>query len=144
MSNKPFATGKCLCGKVTYTISSEPLRMGQCHCEDCRRSTGTGHASNAFFAEDSVKIEGDTSRFDIITDTGSTLTRYFCPNCGSRLFSSNSTAPNFIGVTAGTVDDSSWFKANFIVYNKSKPEWDCMDSDIPTFEEMPPTPPPTK
>ena len=138
MSEKPFATGKCLCGNVTYTIHSAPVRMGQCHCEDCRRSTGTGHASNAFFPEDNVHIKGETSHFDVITDTGSTLTRYFCPNCGSRLFSSNSAIANIIGVTAGTVDDSSWFKADAIVYNKSKPVWDCMDDEIPTFEEMPP------
>jgi hypothetical protein len=41
-------------------------------------------------------------------------------------------------VTIGTLDDSQWFKPDFIVYNKRKPEWDFMDESIPTFEEMPP------
>ena len=140
MPDNSFASGHCQCNKVRYTISSAPVRMGQCHCEDCRRSTGTGHASNAFFNKDDVHIEGETSSYESITDTGSTLTRYFCPECGSRLFGTSSMITSIMSVSAGTLDDSSWFKPDAIVYNKSKPEWDCMDENIPTFEEMPPAP----
>ena len=68
MSDKPFATGKCLCGKVNYTINSEPLKMAQCHCLDCQRSSGTGHFSNAFFDKDSVTITGDTSSYTTQSD----------------------------------------------------------------------------
>jgi hypothetical protein len=114
--------------------------MGQCHCDDCRKSTGTGHSSNAFFKKSDVEIEGETSSYDSITDTGSTVTRHFCPNCGSRLFGTNNIVTDIISVSAGTLDDSSWFKPNAIVYNKKKPKWDVMDTSIPTFEEMPPSP----
>jgi hypothetical protein len=138
MTEKYFATGGCLCGKVKYSISSAPVRMGQCHCDDCRKLSGTGHVSNAFFEKKSVLISGETSNHDSVTDSGSTITRYFCPECGSRLFGINSTNINIIGVTIGTLDDSQWFKPDFIVYNKRKPEWDFMDESIPTFEGMPP------
>jgi len=140
MSGKHFATGQCLCGNVKYTISSAPVRMGQCHCDDCRRSTGTGHSSNAFFDKNDVHIEGKTSSYDSSTDTGSIITRNFCPKCGSRLFGTSNVVTNVIGVSAGTLDDSSWFKPNAIVYNKRKPEWDFMDESIPSFKEMPPAP----
>ncbi len=136
--DKFFATGQCLCGDVKYTISAAPIRMGQCHCDDCRRSSGTGHASHAFFKKDDVHIEGETSVYDSKTDTGSIITRYFCPNCGSRLFGVNNVAPKIIGVTPGTLNESDWFKADAIVYNKRKPKWDFMDESIPVFEEMPP------
>ncbi|MCU7940810.1 MAG: GFA family protein [gamma proteobacterium symbiont of Bathyaustriella thionipta] len=137
MSGEYFATGHCLCGAVNYTISAAPVRMGQCHCDDCRRTSGTGHASNAFFNKKHVRIEGETSHYDSTTDTGSIITRHFCPKCGSRLFGENNAAANIIAVTAGTLDESHWFKANAIVYNKRKPMWDIMDENIPTFEEMP-------
>ena len=133
-----FATGQCLCGKVKYTISSEPRVMSQCHCDDCRKSTGTGHASNAFFKEKDVHINGATSSYESVADSGSTITRYFCPQCGSLLFGTLSGVKNVIAVAVGTVDDSSWFKPSAIVYNKRKPQWDFMDKSIPTFEEMPP------
>ena len=141
MSEKYFAKGHCLCGDVKYTISSAPVRMGQCHCDDCRKATGTGHSSNAFFEKEAVSIEGETSSYESTTDTGSIITRYFCPNCGSRLFGTSNVATNIISVSAGTLDDSSWFKANAIVYDKRRPKWDVMDKDIPTFKEMPPAPP---
>ena len=140
MSEQHFATGQCLCGSVKYTISSAPVRMGQCHCDHCRRLTGTGHSSNAFFVKDAVHIEGDTSHYAVTADTGAIITRYFCPKCGSRLFGTSNVVTNIISVSAGTLDDSSWFKANAIVYNKRRPVWDCMDKDIPTFEEMFPMP----
>ena len=112
--------------------------MGQCHCDDCRKTTGTGHVSNAFFPKDSISITGTAATHDIVTDSGSTLTRSFCSDCGSRLFSKNSANEAVMGVTAGTFDNSDWFAPQFIVYNKNKPKWDCMDENVPTFEAMPP------
>ena len=119
-----FASGICLCGSVKYKITSSPVRMGQCHCDDCRKSTGTGHSSNAFFKKDDVVIEGETNSYSSVTDTGLKITRYV--------------VTNVISVSAGTLDDSSWFKPEAIVYNKRKPKWDFMDESIPTFDEMPP------
>ncbi len=124
-----FASGQCLCGNVKYTVISPPVRMGQCHCDDCRKSTGTEHSSNAFFKKDDVVIEGETNNFSSNTDTGSKITRYFCPKCGSRLFGTSNVVTNVISVSAGTLDDSSWFKPEAIVYNKRKPKWDFIDKN---------------
>lgn len=140
MSEEPFATGQCQCGSVRYTILAAPVRMGQCHCDDCRKSTGTGHSSNAFFNKKNVHIDGQTSRYESETDTGSILTRFFCPNCGSRLFGTSSMLKKIMSVSAGTLDDSSWFKPDAIVYKKRQPVWDLMDESIPSFEEMAPIP----
>lgn len=138
MSKEKFAEGQCLCGGVTFTISSEPIRMAQCHCNDCKKITGTGHASIAFFNQDQVNICGVTKSYASEADSGSTITRAFCPNCGSRLFGVNSKAESMIGVSVGAVEDSSWFKPEIIVYNKRKSAWDFMDETVATFEAMPP------
>ncbi|NOQ16090.1 MAG: Gfa-like protein [Methyloprofundus sp.] len=138
MTEKNYATGQCLCGKINYTISAAPRIMSQCHCDDCRKATGTGHASNAFFKQNDVHISGETSSYVSVADSGSTITRYFCSTCGSLLFGSLSGIKNVIAVAVGTLDDSSWFKPSVIVYNKRKPQWDFMDKSIPTFEGMPP------
>lgn len=137
MSENNFATGQCLCGGVKYTIASGPVNMGQCHCDDCRKSTGTGHGSLAFFKQEDVEIIGETSSYASRTDSGSTITRYFCPTCGSSIYIDGSNFENIVGIAIGTVDDSSWFKPEFIVYNKRKPDWDFMDKSVPTYEEMP-------
>ncbi|NOQ15117.1 MAG: Gfa-like protein [Methyloprofundus sp.] len=138
MAENYFATGGCLCGKVQYTISAAPRVMSQCHCDDCRKSTGTGHASNAFFKQEDVHIKGETSHYASLAESGATITRYFCPICGSLLFGTLSGIKNVIAVAVGSVDDSSWFKPSVIVYSKRKPHWDFMDESIPAFAEMPP------
>lgn len=140
MSDKPFATGRCLCGKVSYSIASEPLRMAQCHCDYCQRSSGTGHMSIAFFPKDAITIKGETNSHTTDSDNEAEITRHFCPECGSRLFGTNNTMTSIMGIAVGCIDDNSWFKPGAIVYNKRKPGWDFMDESLPTFEAMPPPP----
>ena len=140
MSDKPFATGRCLCGKVSYSIASEPLRMAQCHCDYCQHSSGTGHMSIAFFPKDAITIQGKTSSYTTDSDTNAEITRHFCPECGSRLFGTNNAITTMMGIAVGCIDDNSWFKPEAIVYNKRKPEWDFMDESLPTFDAMPPAP----
>ena len=80
MSDRPFATGRCQCGAVSYTIAAPPIGMGQCHCKDCQRATGTGHISVARFNRKDVKIEGVTKTFAVTADSGNINTRHFCPD----------------------------------------------------------------
>lgn len=44
-------TGECLCDRVTSEVNGEPLRVGICHCSDCRKKAArssppsrSGHA----------------------------------------------------------------------------------------------------
>ena len=89
------------------------------------------------FEKDKVLITGKTKSYSSKTDSGSTITRSFCPECGSPLFGTLTNNDNIIGVSAGTMDNSDWFKPGFIVFNKRKPIWDFMDESVPTFDEMP-------
>lgn len=133
-------TGSCLCGGVTYSVSSDPLRMAQCHCKGCQRASGTGHMSLAFFKQDDVTVNGTVHEYVSTADSGNENTRSFCPTCGSRMFGRNSSKPGIMALAVGTADDNSWFSPQAIVYNKDKPAWDHMASDLPAFDEMPPAP----
>jgi len=134
----PFARGGCLCGAVSYVIKAKPVRMVQCHCKDCQRSTGTGHISNALFRQDDVEITGATSSYASTADSGSTLTRHFCPVCGGRVFNFNTARVGLISVAVGTLEDSSWFSPDAVVYTKHRAAWDITRGDVPNFEGMPP------
>lgn len=141
MSGTKLATGKCLCGSVSYTINAdEPLRMAQCHCKDCQRASGGGHMSLAFFKADDVDIKGETASFGATADSGNINTRHFCPKCGSRVYGENSARPGLIGLSVGCADDNAWFKPAAIVYAKDRPAWDQTATDIPNFDMMPTAP----
>lgn len=129
-------SGHCHCGAVSYTISGEPVRMARCHCNACRRTTGTGHAVQAFFNKDGVTITGETGSYESLADSGARRTRYFCPVCGSRLFTENEKSPHLIGVAAGSFDDSSWFKPAVGLYETERPGWDAIDPGLETHDRM--------
>ncbi len=138
MSKQPFATGRCLCGAVSFTIHSEPVGMGQCHCKDCQRASGTGHMSLARFNRDDVTIVGTTASYASTAESGNINTRHFCPACGSRVYGENSARPGLVNVTVGCMDDNSWFSPQMVVYAKDRPAWDTTSKDVPNFERMPP------
>lgn len=141
MSDQPFATGRCLCGAVSYTIDTPPARMAQCHCKDCQRASGTGHMSLAFFPESDVHIDGDFAEFEMTADSGNVNTRGFCPHCGSRLFGRNSARPGVRAVAVGSADDHSWFSPQAVIYCDHRATWDLTSEDVPNFDGMPPPPP---
>lgn len=140
MGDQPFATGGCLCGAVTYTVSKPPARTAQCHCRDCQRSSGTGHMSLAFFSEDDVEIHGEATGYGAAADSGNINTRYFCPQCGSRVFSRNSGRPGVIAIAVGSAENSDWFEPAAVVYTRSRPAWDVTSTEVPNFDTMPPPP----
>ncbi len=50
--------GGCLCGDVRFIATGEPVRVGVCHCMDCRKHHGAAFFAAAVFPETAVAIEG--------------------------------------------------------------------------------------
>ena len=96
--------------------------------------------SLAFFKNEQLAISGNYKEYSSVADSGNENIRGFCTECGARLFSRNSARVGITAVTAGCADDNSWFAPQAIVYNKDKPNWDCMDGELPSFDSMPPPP----
>lgn len=136
-----FAKGKCLCEALSWVAKAPPVRMVQCHCKDCQRSTGTGHISNAIFKQEDVEVTGASASFAVTADSGNTLTRHFCATCGGRVFGFSSGRPGLISIMVGTADDNSWFSPAAVIYTKHRAAWDITRKDVPNFEGMIPAPP---
>jgi hypothetical protein len=138
MPSKPFATGHCLCGAVSFTLNAAPVATGQCHCKDCQRASGTGHMSLVRFRRADVEWRGQTASYASTADSGNINTRHFCPKCGSRLFGENSAFPELVNISVGCVDDNDWFVPGRVVYAKDRPSWDVTSTAVPNFDRMPP------
>jgi hypothetical protein len=138
VSDKPFATGRCLCGEVQFAVAAAPRAMVQCHCTDCQHVSGSGHLSIARFAIEDVSISGETQTHVVKADSGNAVTRHFCRTCGSRLFSESAGRPGLIGVMAGSFDDHSWFDPQLVIFKRSQPFWDITTEDVPHYDALPP------
>jgi hypothetical protein len=140
MADSSFAAGGCRCGKILLKISAAPRMMAECHCSDCQKATGTGHAALAFFNQNDVNIRGEAKGHTVTTDSGNQSTRYFCPDCGSRLYGRNSGRPTIISIAVGCLEDHSWYSPGAVVFTKRRQYWDLTSTEIPNFEAMPPSP----
>jgi len=130
-------SGKCLCGNVSYQCHSEPKAVFNCHCEDCRRATGSVFGTNLFVPEAKVEISGAVSSYSHISDSGSTMTKRFCPNCGSLLFGSNSAKPNVVSIRAGTVDQLALIKPQINLFMDKKVPSTSIDENLKQASRMP-------
>ncbi|HIG14036.1 MAG TPA: hypothetical protein EYQ32_06180 [Gammaproteobacteria bacterium] len=131
-------SGRCLCGAVEYACVSEPLFQANCHCDDCRRSGGGVFASLVFVSESGLTVNsGELHCFSHETDRGNTASKYFCPTCGSQLFTRNSANPGRRGIRVGTITDASWFQPRANVYAGRRLPSTPIDDEIKAFDKMP-------
>ncbi len=102
-------SGGCMCGAVRYEASGEPLGIGYCHCQSCRRHSGAPVVAFVGFREDRVRFTG---RARSVYNSSPGVGRAFCGQCGTTLtwegFSraSNSTIIEF---HISTLDDPDRF-----------------------------------
>ena len=76
-------TGSCLCGAVSFNVSTELQPPDACHCTTCRKWTG-----HFFVATDIVTGALDLSGADKVTwyQSSQKVQRGFCSVCGRTLF----------------------------------------------------------
>lgn len=110
-------SGGCLCGAIRYQVKSDPVRVAHCHCDDCRRATGSAFATNIFVKGDDLAItQGAPKSYQHTVDSGNTMTKEFCADCGSQLFGSSSGATGMKSVKVGSIDDAAFVKPEIEVY----------------------------
>jgi hypothetical protein len=129
--------GGCLCGAVTYEITGEPMFAGQCACENCQKSSGTGHSAVAAYPEPQVQAHGAVTSYVTKGDSGQPATYQFCPVCGSRLFLRAAVMPNVVMVSLGTMQAGSEPTPSMFIYGKRRRSWDAVDASMQLFDGMP-------
>jgi hypothetical protein len=129
--------GGCLCGAVRYECAAEPVMAGTCHCLDCQKSSGAGGAPTLFVPQVAVQITGEVKYYASKGDSGQSVERGFCPNCGSPLFGKPAAMPDMLGIRAGTLDDPSIFTPGMHIYASRAQSWDVMNPDTPQFPQGP-------
>jgi hypothetical protein len=129
-------TGRCLCGHVTWRYDGEVGPASYCHCEDCRRCTGSAFNVGVRLQRADFHVTGGSPKgYTKRGDSGRELTRHFCPECGSPIFTSAPKHPDHVYVKAGTFDDPSLVRPERQAWVASAVAWRRIALDLPTFEK---------
>ena len=126
------ATGRCLCGAVTYTAEDIETDMNSCHCGKCRRWTG-GPAFVVSVGKVKFDDENHITRFD----SSAWAERGFCSRCGTNLFYRLKEADHYV-LSMGTFDDQALFNLAGEIFIDEKPATYELAGDHPrlTGEEF--------
>jgi hypothetical protein len=133
----PEISGRCACGKVSYSASADLIFTGVCHCKSCQRTSGSAFTTVIAVPEPSLSVQGTTKQFDSTGDSGKATHRWFCPECGSTVTESADVMPGVIMVPAGTLDDASWVTPTVEIYCQSAQPWVHADGERKRFDKMP-------
>jgi hypothetical protein len=126
--SEPRATGRCLCGAVTYEVRG-PLRdVLVCHCVECRRWGGYLGAFSATLDEHLVIRESRGLRWIDSPESDLHARRGFCVECGSSLFW-DSPDRDRVSIAAGTLDRPTGVGIAGHIYTHQAGDYDAMADD---------------
>jgi len=108
--------GGCLCGRVRFSADADPVFVGVCHCNDCQHFTGSAFATVVAIPAAVLNVTGMLKTFTKAGDTGKSIHRRFCPECGSGIMDEADALPGVVMVNTRTLDDHSWVKPQSEVY----------------------------
>jgi hypothetical protein len=130
-SKARILVGECFCRAVRYVVADEFAYAMNCHCSNCRRSTGSAFKPFAGIArdkldvtkgKDSIMIYGDEAGHDA-----------HCRKCGSLLYSVVRDGA-FVHVAMGTLVDDPSIRPTAHIFVGSKASWFSITDDLPQYE----------
>ncbi|CAH0991962.1 hypothetical protein SIN8267_02077 [Sinobacterium norvegicum] len=131
--------GRCLCGQVHYQINpAAVLSVHHCHCRDCQRASGSGFATIALLtSHDFILTGGTPKQYQSPGTSGATITRSFCGDCGSPLYSQSSLLDGLVLIKAGSLDDSDWLTLTSSFWGSSARSWAPTDDTCMVYAANP-------
>jgi hypothetical protein len=78
--------GGCYCKQVRYEAEGEPMIKAECFCRECQYITGGGGLVVMAMPTEGVEVTQGAVKDFKRDDIEGAVTRQFCPNCGTHLF----------------------------------------------------------
>ena len=120
----------CSCGQLRVMCEGEPTRISICHCLECQKRTGSVFAMQARFPRARVRIEGRSTQWTRLGDSGGSATFHFCPVCGATVYWETN-GSDTIAVAVGAFADPNFPPPRVSVYEERQHPW------VPAIGELP-------
>lgn len=129
-------TGSCLCGAVSFQVLDEFENFHLCHCAQCRKITGSAHASNLFIASEKFQILSGEEHISQYSDGERDFSKSFCRNCGSGLPHQSKTTDRVV-IPAGSLDQEPGLQPQDNIFWSERAQWYETGLAAETFDRFP-------
>ena len=129
-------TGSCLCEAVRFEVEGEFEQFYLCHCEYCRKDTGSAHAANLFSSTARLKWLSGADQVRVFNLPSTRHRHSFCSTCGSALPDVQMNG-RLLKVPAGSLDTPVLMRPNAHIFCSSRADWDDALEKIPTVGRLP-------
>jgi hypothetical protein len=126
-------TGSCYCRAVQYSVPDAFLYAMNCHCSNCRRTTGSAFKPFAGIQREKLSLTQGADRLLIYGDKTRNHDVH-CQACGSLLYSVVRDG-QYVHVVMGTLWDAPAIRPSRHIFVGSKAPWFTITDDLPQFEE---------
>jgi hypothetical protein len=125
--------GGCYCGAVRYSVPDEFLYAANCHCSNCRRTTGS--AFKPFAGIECEKLAILRGEPDLLLYGDAAGHDAHCGVCGSLLYSVVRDGA-YVHVALGTLEGDPSIRPTRHIFVGSKAQWFSITDDLPQAEEL--------
>ncbi|MFL6584075.1 MAG: GFA family protein [Chthoniobacterales bacterium] len=126
--------GSCLCGGVRFEVAPPFLRASHCHCERCRKHSGTAVCTQARVRREQFRLLSGAELIRVY-GKGEGATKAFCATCGSSLFGADWPDGDEVSIRMGAFDDDPGIRPQFHSWVSDKAPWDSITDKLPQFDE---------
>lgn len=124
----------CSCGQLSVVVEGDPVRISMCHCLACQRRTGSTFGVQARFPRDRVTVEGQSTAYVRVADSGNRLTFHFCPTCGATVYYHIDDMPDVIAIPVGAFADPTFPAPWVSVYESRRHPWTGVPPEAEHFD----------
>lgn len=131
-SGQRVLAGMCLCGTVRYAVADAFVYAMNCHCSNCRRTTGAAFKPIAGIERSKFNLTKGADDLLVVGEPDGNDTH--CKLCGSFLYSVVNDG-SYVHVAMGSLVDDPSIRPSKHIFVGSKAPWFTITDDLPQFEE---------
>lgn len=127
MSEEKIHEGSCLCGAVRYRVTGGLRPVINCHCIQCRKTTGH-HVAATAAPRRAIEITGEDNLSWYRSSKAAQ--RGFCGTCGSSLFWL-ADERDYMAIMAGSLDGETGLETTANIYCDFAGDYYALDKALP-------------
>ena len=127
-------SGSCLCGAVAFEVEGAFESFFLCHCEYCRKDTGSAHAANLFSSGARLRWLSGADKVSTFDLPSTRHSKCFCSICGSAL---PKRSEGLLAVPAGSLNSDVPLRPNAHIFCASRAKWDDALEKVPQLAQFP-------